>query len=604
MGSVRVSSLAVVLGLVLTFGASSAASSASTSIQYAGLVRIAIDGNATFPDPGRTARAHEFVILQSWERNRALELKAVNPDLKVLAYKNLSFVTCDAYSGGQYVPQGVRCPDVNANHPDWFLTDPAGNRLNSSGYPSAWLLDLGNPAYQNAWADGVITEALADGWDGVFMDDTNPTIKYHVDPARVARYPNDATWRAATRSMLETVGPRIQASGLLAIANVCCARDHGTVWRDWLPYLSGAMDEMFTKWGNDPAVGYVWDWGAGGWSGQLEEVREAEAQGKYFLGVTHSQGTDGRAAAYGLTTMLLASQGRSSFTLAQDYTTETRFPVYDRALLLGSPSGAYYRVGAAYRRQFSAGTVVVNPSLNPVSVALGAEYLTETGARVTSVTLGATSGAVLLATTVQEPPPPGDTVPPETTITGAPSGITRSGSATFSFTANETSARFQCRLDGGVFGACTSPTTYTGLGAGTHSFAVRAIDLAGNVDATPATHSWRAKPQKGMSGLLFTSGLAQAHDGTSSGAPRGVTLRISGRVLARVSGRPVSRVTLYRRTARGWRAVARVRTRVNGGFHVHSRVRTSAQLLRLRAVATSSGLTVRSRVVVVRVRIR
>jgi hypothetical protein len=178
--------------------------------------------------------------------------------------------------------------------------------------------------------------------------------------------------------------------------------------------------------------------------------------------------------------------------------------------------------------------------------------------------------------------------------------MARSARATFSFVANETDARFQCRLDGGVFSACTSPTIYNGLATGSHSFAVRAIDLAGNVDATPAGHSWRAKPPKGMAGLMFTSGLAQARDGASSG----VSLQISGRVLARPSGRPASRVTLYRRTARGWRALARVRTRANGAFHVRSRVRTSARSLRLRAVATASGFTVRSGVVVVRVRVR
>jgi hypothetical protein len=604
---VRLSSVAAVFSLVLALAASSGAPSAGalSSPQYAGFVRTAIDSNATFPDVAGTARAHQFVILQSWKADLARQLKAANPAVKVLAYKNLSFVSCDASSGGTYVPQGVRCPDVNSNHPDWFLTDPAGNRLNSSGYSWLWLLDVGNRAYQNAWADGVIAEARADGWDGVFMDDTNPTVRYHFDPARVAKYPTDAAWRAATRSMLENVGPRIQASGLLAIANVCCARDHGTVWKDWLPFLSGAMDEMFTKWGNDPATGYVWDWGPGGWSGQLEEVREAEAQGKYFLGIAHSRATDGRAAAYGLATMLLASQGRSSFALAEDYTSETRFPIYDRALQLGSPTGPYYRVGTAYRREFSAGTVVVNPTLSPVRFELGATYLAADGAPVTSVTLEATSGTVLLATSGQGGDvPPSDTVPPETAITAAPPATSRSTSASFSFTANETNARFQCRLDGGTFAGCTSPATYAGLAAGNHSFAVRAIDAAGNVDATPASHSWRAKPPKGSTTLLFTSGVADTRQRAKRGAARGVRLRISGRVLARVSSRPVSRVTLYRRTARGWRAVARVRTRANGRFNVDRRLRTSARALRLRAVATSSGLTVRSRVVVVGVRFR
>jgi Hypothetical glycosyl hydrolase family 15 len=504
---VRFLAPAALAGLVLTLGAPGGAISAGalSGTPYAGFVRTAIDGNATFPDVAATARDNRFVILQSWKQDLARQLKAANPDVKVLAYKNLSFVSCDEHSNQEHVPQGVRCADVNANHPEWFLTDAAGDRLRPAGYPWLWLLDVGNPAYQDAWADGVITEARADGWDGVFLDDVNPTVRYHLDPARVARYPSDSAWGAATQSMLERVGPRIRAAGLLAIANVCCARDHGTVWRDWLPSLSGAMDEMFTKWGNDPASGFVWDWGAGGWSAQLEEVREAEAQGKYFLGIAHSRATDARAAAYGLGTMLLASQGRSSFALAQDYTSETRFPVYKRASQLGAPAGAYFRVGAAYRRNFAGGTVVVNPSRSPVTVALGGEYLGKTGTPVRTVTLGPTTAAILLT---------------------------------------------------------------AGRGAG----------------------------------FRFTSGVAEAR--ASAGSVRRVRVRLSGRVLARASGRSVARVTLYRRTARGWRPLARVRTSARGRFRVERRVRTSARALRLRAVGVSSGLTVRSRVVVVGVRVR
>jgi hypothetical protein len=84
---------------------------------------------------------------------------------------------------------------------------------------------------------------------------------------------------------------------------------------------------------------------------------------------------------------------------------------------------------------------------------------------------------------------PVDTTPPETELTSGPPGTGTSSIATFTFT-SEDGAVFECSLDGSPFGSCASPWTYAYLATGAHHFEVRAIDLAGNPDPTPASADW------------------------------------------------------------------------------------------------------------------
>jgi hypothetical protein len=76
-----------------------------------------------------------------------------------------------------------------------------------------------------------------------------------------------------------------------------------------------------------------------------------------------------------------------------------------------------------------------------------------------------------------------DTSLPETTITSA-TPETASTSATFELSASEQST-LKCSLDDTAFASYTSPSTYSALADGPHSFRVRATDRAGNTDPTP-----------------------------------------------------------------------------------------------------------------------
>jgi hypothetical protein len=92
-----------------------------------------------------------------------------------------------------------------------------------------------------------------------------------------------------------------------------------------------------------------------------------------------------------------------------------------------------------------------------------------------------------------------DTTPPDTSIVTKPSDPTSSTSATFTFNSTEAGSTFSCSLDNAAFAACVSPKAYSSLALGTHTLAVKATDLAGNTDSTPAQYAWTVK-----SGYAFT----------------------------------------------------------------------------------------------------
>jgi hypothetical protein len=204
------------------------------------------------------------------------------------------------------------------------------------------------------------------------------------------------------------------------------------------------------------------------------------------------------------------------------------------------------------------------------------------------------------------PPAPCIEVPvpaPDTTITEGPSGTVRARIASFGFASSRSGSSFECRMDGGAWHDCSSPSRYSDLSDGGHRFEVRAGN-AGSLDATPADREWRIDttgPRMSLSGRavrLTRRGFARLRLGCLAGEQAGpcagrVTLRSAARV--RVSQR--RRITLGSRRFRiaaGSRGVVAVKL-----SRRHRRFVARRGRLRVRATVNArdqlGNLTVTSR---------
>ena len=91
---------------------------------------------------------------------------------------------------------------------------------------------------------------------------------------------------------------------------------------------------------------------------------------------------------------------------------------------------------------------------------------------------------------------------PDTTITNGPAPVS-SSAPLFEFTSTPPGANFECRVDGGLFKACTSPYVAYNLPLGAHTLYVRAVTIDGATDPTPATYAFELAERTVRSSCSF-----------------------------------------------------------------------------------------------------
>jgi hypothetical protein len=340
--------------------------------------------------PAAEGARYRLMILQQFDANMIPRLKASNPGLEILMY-------VDMMSSDSRDPTGLSdaagYDDAALNHPDWFLRDASGNPLVFNDYPTSYVMDVGNKAYQDDGAARISAEAKGDGFDGIFLDDANASLRWVIAGGSSAcvSYPTTAQWQAAVYSFLSNVAPQLHQAGLLVVANIGGSTITPRLWQTWNGPLDGAMEESFTNGGTgEDSIEN------GRWAPKLTHARWSEANAKISL--DHAVTRTRAVARYALATMLLAARGENLFSASTGYVREVWWPEYTSAESLGRPTGAYRLLrNGVYRREFTNGVVLVNPHERTASrVVLGGTFSGSGLDKVTDVSLKPTSGVVLV----------------------------------------------------------------------------------------------------------------------------------------------------------------------------------------------------------------
>lgn len=341
----------------------------------------------------------DYVILHAWEHGRIAALKAQNPAIKVLVYKNMAATYEYMVHNGRddaLLPAGVGYAWARQHRPEWFLRDTQGSTIEFADYPELWQMDVGDPAYQEHWLASVGFELRTHGWDGVVIDDANVSSRFHTGDRVVAKYPTDAAYTAATRSFLARVGPSLLAEGHLVLPNIFAEWPSApAVFRDWLQFGSGAVLEYWTKWGQGSSQHF----GEREWHYRQQFLPIVQEAGKIFIGITYAPADDVRSMRYARASFLLDWNGGPSAMIFEPQGPVARQPYSSEWTIdIGRPAGPREQAGSVLRRSYTGGLALANSSESESQeVDLGRPYVTPDGARVTSVRLAPETGLVLRA---------------------------------------------------------------------------------------------------------------------------------------------------------------------------------------------------------------
>jgi hypothetical protein len=364
------------------------------SAQSAGIANVSKLANDGFD----VYTAYPSPSMQQWLRDHYSRMTVYSPyfDSRTSWYSR-----GDAYINLYGIQRGTQ---LQYDHPEWILKDPSGNWLSipwgcGGGTCPLWAADVSNQDYRNWWISRA-RSIISKGYHGLWIDDVN--MEFRVSDSwgnQVAPYDRNngqvMSWDNWRRYMAEFLE---QIRGGLPGAEIV----HNSIWyagpsglRDSDPYIQrqiSAADIVNIEHGigSDPGL----TGGNGMWSvnALLGYIDRVHSRGRAVTIMEFS--TNRPAQEFALAGYFMVSNGKD---LISDYATNPDNWWNGYNVNLGTPLGSYSYSNGLYRRDFSAGVVLmVEPGGASRTVNVGSGYTNVDGNPVQSVTLGGHGGAVLL----------------------------------------------------------------------------------------------------------------------------------------------------------------------------------------------------------------
>jgi hypothetical protein len=257
-------------------------------------------------------------------------------------------------------------------------------------------MDPGNAGWRSFFVSRLLEIDQQQGWTGVFLDNLEASLgEIKRDGLLPAKYPDDASYQAAVKGFIQYLYTNYaQAYNRPMMANII-SRSTEAQWFNLTPYLTGAMQERWAV----PWSGTAGYQSESKWSADMALAEKTQAQGKYIMLIAQGSKTDTARQNFAFASYLLVSNGKASFRYT-DSSIYKEVWLYDNyKVQLGSPLGARYQSGTAWRRDFTKGYVIVDPVNNKATISTApAATATVTKAPTLAVTPTATKAATLVPT--------------------------------------------------------------------------------------------------------------------------------------------------------------------------------------------------------------